>query len=262
MKTVLLVLAHLALVLGQSSCPPEGVYYYSDPDQCDAYYECKEGVQTAGVQLCPDGLLFNDKFTDGRYPCFYHPEVDCGTRSRTQPPQPTEFCDHQWGYFGSGDSAQCGYFHNCVNGVPFKVDCPYGLAFSSATYRCEWPDQSPDCDSAAYLGFSCPIVDGAQFLLKGYSQHRSPRSCQEFFICVNGSPRVQSCQLGLVFDEVNRTCVEPELVQGCENFYTPEELALYREQRERARITQERRQAEFQVLREQLAERKRQQQNN
>lgn len=46
-----------------------------------------------------------------------------------------------------------------------------------------------------------------------------------------------------------------------ENYYTPEELATYREQRERARIAEERRQAELQALREQLAERRRQQQN-
>lgn len=65
----------------------------------------------------------------------------------TEPAQPTELCAHQWGYFGSGDSAQCGYFYNCVNGFPFRVDCPIGLAFSSATYRCEWPDESPDCDA-------------------------------------------------------------------------------------------------------------------
>lgn len=46
-----------------------------------------------------------------------------------------------------------------------------------------------------------------------------------------------------------------------QNYYTPEELALYREQRERERIAAEKRQAELQALREQLAERRRQQQN-
>lgn len=69
--------------------------------------------------------------------------------------------------------------------------------------------------AAAFLGFSCPNdVSDLQVLLRGYSQFRSPRNCREFFICVNGSPRVQFCQLGLVFDEVTRTCVEPELVPG------------------------------------------------
>ncbi|XP_050692032.1 protein obstructor-E-like [Eriocheir sinensis] len=259
MKVLFSLLACAALAAGQS-CPPEGVQYFPDSSQCDRYTECREGVATD--QLCPDGLLFNDKITDGRYPCFYEPEVDCGSRTQRQPAQPTEFCAHQWGYFGSGDSAQCGYFYNCVNGFPFRVDCPAGLAFSSATYRCEWPDESPDCDAAAFLGFSCPADVGSnQLLLLGFQQFRSPRDCREFFICVGTSPRVQYCQLGLVFDEVNKTCVEPELVQGCQDYYTPEELALYREQREKARVAAERRQAELQALREKLAERRRQQQS-
>ena len=68
-------------VLGQS-CPPEGVQYFPDNEQCDKYYECRNGV--GSEKLCPDGLLFNDQITDGRYPCFYPPEVDCGSRSRTR----------------------------------------------------------------------------------------------------------------------------------------------------------------------------------
>lgn len=68
------------LAAAGQSCPPEGVQYFADSSQCDRYTECREGVATE--QLCPDGLLFNDKVTDGRYPCFYEPEVDCGTRTQ------------------------------------------------------------------------------------------------------------------------------------------------------------------------------------
>lgn len=45
-----------------------------------------------------------------------------------------------------------------------------------------------------------------------------------------------------------------------ENYYTPDELALYREQREKSRIAQEKREAELNELRKQLADRRRQQQ--
>ena len=68
-------------VLSQS-CPPKGIVYFADPDQCDKYYECKNGV--GSDKLCPDGLLFDDKVTDGRYPCFFRPEVDCGSRFLTR----------------------------------------------------------------------------------------------------------------------------------------------------------------------------------
>ncbi|XP_042239288.1 protein obstructor-E-like [Homarus americanus] len=256
MKLLVCLLACAALAASQS-CPPEDVHFFSDSQYCDRYVECREGVQTE--QQCPDGLLFNDQVTNGRYPCDYPAEVDCGSRSKTQTPQPTENCGHQWGYFGSGDPQQCGFFYNCVDGVSHLINCPAGLAFSSFSYRCEWPDESPDCDSAAFLGFSCP-AESNTLALGGYTQHSSPRDCRQFFICVNSSPRLQFCQLGLVFDEVTYTCVDPQYVSGCENYYTPEELELYREQRERQRLAEERRREELEELRQQLAQRRRQQQ--
>ncbi|XP_063840589.1 protein obstructor-E-like [Scylla paramamosain] len=213
MKTLLVLAAHLALVLSQS-CPLGGARYLPDRDQCDKYYECINGVKYE--RLCPDGLLFHDKITDGRYPCLYPNEVDCGSRTRRQPPQPTENCPHQWGYFGSGDRAQCGFFFNCVNGVAYRQDCPPGLAFSSVTYRCEWPDESPDCDAVAFLGFSCPATPG----VSGYTQHKSHRDCREYFVCDNGNPRAHYCELGLVYNEATQQCADPSLVQGCQDYYS------------------------------------------
>ena len=46
----------------------------------DRYSECREGV--ASEHQCPDGLLFNDEVTNGRYPCDYPAEVHCGSRSK------------------------------------------------------------------------------------------------------------------------------------------------------------------------------------
>ena len=37
---------------------PERNGYFPDPEQCDLYYECIDGVPEA--KLCPDGLLFED----------------------------------------------------------------------------------------------------------------------------------------------------------------------------------------------------------
>ncbi|KAK4311520.1 hypothetical protein Pmani_016988 [Petrolisthes manimaculis] len=259
MRVLVCFLASMVALAAGQNCPPEGVEYYPDNSECDRYSECRDGVYSE--HLCPDGLLFNDRITNGRYPCEYTTEVNCEGRTGQQPAQPTEYCPRQWGYYGSGDAAQCGFFHNCVNGQAFKVNCPAGLAFSSSTYRCEWPDESIDCDSEAFLGFSCPPAgNNIQVLLRGFPQFRSPRDCRQFFICVNESPRLQFCQLGLVFNEETYTCDEPETVRGCETYYTPEELALYREQREKTRLAQERRQEQLNELRQQLAERRRQQQ--
>ncbi|KAG7176355.1 obstructor-E-like 2 [Homarus americanus] len=215
---------------------------------------------SAGRASRPSSNVLTDSSSTIRSPTAATP-VTTPPRSTVAPgvKLPTENCGHQWGYFGSGDPQQCGFFYNCVDGVSHLINCPAGLAFSSFSYRCEWPDESPDCDSAAFLGFSCP-AESNTLALGGYTQHSSPRDCRQFFICVNSSPRLQFCQLGLVFDEVTYTCVDPQYVSGCENYYTPEELELYREQRERQRLAEERRREELEELRQQLAQRRRQQQ--
>ncbi|KAF2348055.1 Chitin binding domain [Trinorchestia longiramus] len=203
----------LELLMVSQKCPPEDVHYYADSQFCDRYSECREGVPSE--QQCPDGLLFDDTITDGRYPCTYPSDVDCGSRSKTQPPQPTENCGHQWGYFSSRSKSECGYFYTCVDGREFRFDCPEGLAFSSYTYRCEYPDESPDCDAEDYLGFSCPSEpDQAQLLTIGTPRYRSSRDCRQFFLCVGASPRLQTCDLGRVFNDDIHACDEPENVKG------------------------------------------------
>lgn len=68
-----------------------------------------------------------------------------------EPPQPTEDCPHQYGYYKIGDASNCGQFMNCVEGRGYTFDCPEGLAFNGDTYRCDWPDQVPSCDPECNL---------------------------------------------------------------------------------------------------------------
>lgn len=71
-----------------------------------------------------------------------------------EPAQPTDQCPNQFGYFKLGDQRNCSYFRNCVNGVGYDFQCPDGLAWSSQTYRCEWPDEVEDCDAEGIKNFS------------------------------------------------------------------------------------------------------------
>ncbi|KAL7638293.1 UNVERIFIED_CONTAM: hypothetical protein RMT77_010857 [Armadillidium vulgare] len=229
--------------LGQS-CEKDEVIYYPDSQQCDRYTECRDGI--VSEQLCPDGLVFNDKVKNGAYPCSYPSEVDCSSRTKLQPAQPTQHCGRAWGYYGSGDRSVCDLFWNCVDGREFQFACPEGLAFSSSTYRCEWPEDSPDCDAAAFLGFSCPAVrDESQFLLVGTPRYSSPRDCRKYFLCVGQAPRLHTCDLGTVFNDEIHGCDEPEHVGGCENYYPREELAEIRARKEKRRLAQEKRQEEY-----------------
>lgn len=70
-----------------------------------------------------------------------------------EPAQNTDECPHQYGYFKIGDNANCGQFINCAAGRAYVFECPEGLAFHSGSYRCDWPDQVPDCDPEGIFCF-------------------------------------------------------------------------------------------------------------
>ncbi|XP_049952536.1 protein obstructor-E-like [Schistocerca serialis cubense] len=217
-RTVAIVaVAFAAQVLGQLrggggfTCPEKNGRFPS-PQQCDAYIECEEGVATE--KLCPDGLLFNPKARFFAYPCQYPVNVDCEGRSALQPPQSTEDCPRQYGYFLRGDTSNCGKFVNCAAGVGYEFDCPEGLAFNADTLLCDWPDQVPTCDAEAFLGFRCPEPNGRY---DDFQFFRSPADCQKYFICVNGRPRLYSCGDGDAFNEEFGGCDGIENVTACNN---------------------------------------------
>ena len=51
--------------------------FFPDPEQCDLYYECVEGV--AAPTLCLDGLMFDDT-SSIEAKCDYPFNTDCGVR--------------------------------------------------------------------------------------------------------------------------------------------------------------------------------------
>ncbi|XP_038208911.1 protein obstructor-E-like [Zerene cesonia] len=188
---------------------------YSIPGSCDRYIECLNG--TAEEKVCPDGLRYNPNVKFNVYPCQYPIDVPCLGRSALQPAQPTTECPHQFGYFKTGDNRNCGTFKNCVNGVAYEFNCPEGLAFSSDTYRCEWPDLVSDCDAEAFLGFRCPEVPISKELgpPAGFRFYRSPEDCQKYFICIDGRPRRLACGGYTAFDELSESCVAADEVSAC-----------------------------------------------
>lgn len=199
---------------GGVSCPERNGTFPTST--CDGYIECKDGV--GEEKLCPDGLLFNPEVRG--YPCQYPIDVDCAGRTATQPAQPTEECPHQYGYFRLGDATHCGQFMNCAAGRGFTFDCPEGLAFNAASYRCDWPDQVPDCDAEAY--FSCPPPAKGFFGFgEEYRFFRSPADCQRYFVCIEGKPRAYVCGEGQAFNELTNTCDGAENVTGCAQNYNP-----------------------------------------
>lgn len=132
----------------------------------------------------------------------------------SEPADPSPDCPHQYGYFKIGDQSHCGQFMNCVDGRGYVFDCPEGLAFNPESYRCDWPDQVPDCDAEAFLGFRCPEVKNNFFSAGKLRFYRSVTDCHHYYLCVNGRPRLQNCGEGNAFNELIDTCDAAENVTG------------------------------------------------
>lgn len=108
---------------------------------------------------------------------------------------------------------------NCADGRGYTFDCPDGLAFNQETYRCDWPDQVPDCNAEKFLGFSCPPEPKVAGL--GQSEirfYRSPSSCQKYFVCLEGRPRMYNCGEGNAFNDLINGCDGAENVTNCDSF--------------------------------------------
>lgn len=58
---------------------PEPYGYFADAEQCDKYYECKDGEITE--KLCPDGMVFND-YSSEYEKCDLPFNIDCTSRPK------------------------------------------------------------------------------------------------------------------------------------------------------------------------------------
>ena len=67
----------LNAVPGAAFTCPQKFGQFEDPQQCDKYYECDDGV--AKEKLCPDGLMF-DPLNRKVNKCDQPFNVDCGDR--------------------------------------------------------------------------------------------------------------------------------------------------------------------------------------
>lgn len=59
---------------------PESDGFFADPDQCDKYRVCEDGV-IVEEKLCPDGLVFND-FSPAHEKCDLPFNIDCSKRPK------------------------------------------------------------------------------------------------------------------------------------------------------------------------------------
>lgn len=212
-------------------CPePNGLF--ADPEQCDLYYVCVDGVSEAN--LCPDGMLFDDSIRN-REKCVLPHNVDCGAREFVQEPATysDEGCERANGFFDHLDPAVCDRFYSCDNGTAHEMPCANPLVFDITVGSCvRKENRSPEakvCDAEGEVGalktidgFTCPgkEVIGPQNLVQQHPVYPHPSDCQYFFTCYFGKePNKFGCPKGDVFDALSLTCKTTEEVPECGCWY-------------------------------------------
>jgi len=173
-------------------------------EYCDYYYECDPSTGEAILQACPNGLAFAGSKRGVVSNCDYPHRVGCpdGQRVMGQQPIGSENCQWQYGVFPHATS--CTRYWQCWNGTATIQQCPFSLLYNDVIHSCDWPDNVPDCQKHPICKDS---PNGAVAIEK---------SCQRYWLCVGGYPRLQRCPAGLAFTPTNMRCELAQTVAGCE----------------------------------------------
>merc|ERR1712106_24816 len=180
-------------LIGKEACK-SGAKTVGHESTCDLYYECYEGQ--GFLTSCPNGLVYAN---DGRFGligvCDYPHNVPCLGREERNPPQSTEHCDWLYGIFGHETS--CTRYWTCWNGTATEQFCIGGLLYNEETHACDWPQNVAGCQKHP--------------LCKDDANGNVPlgKSCNRYWACQGGYPRLQRCPAMLVFDKSRKRCMTP-----------------------------------------------------
>jgi len=166
---------------------------------CDHFYQlngCSGSDDQAILRSCPNGLIYTGNGRSGLIGvCDYPHRVDCVGSERHNPPISTEHCDWLYGIFGHETS--CTRYWTCWNGTATEQFCIGGLLYNEETHACDWPQNVGGCQKHP--------------LCKDDPNGNVPlgKSCNRYWACQGGYPRLQRCPAMLVFDKNRKRCVSP-----------------------------------------------------
>ncbi|XP_071546402.1 protein obstructor-E-like isoform X1 [Panulirus ornatus] len=165
-----------------------------DITYCDRYWECIGNEPH--LFDCPNGLVFvgrNRGIADG---CDYPWRGPyCVDKELANPPISTAHCGWLYGIFGHETS--CTRYWTCWNGTSTEQFCIGGLLYSEDTHACDWPQNVAGCQKHPL----CKDDPNANVPLG--------QSCERYWACQGGYPRLQRCPATLVFNKLSRRCVNP-----------------------------------------------------
>uniref|UniRef100_A0A023F9L5 Putative cuticular protein analogous to peritrophins 3-d2 n=2 Tax=Triatoma infestans TaxID=30076 RepID=A0A023F9L5_TRIIF len=166
----------------------------ADATYCDRYWECQDGQPE--LYDCPNGLVYAGKNRGVTEGCDYPWRANyCEGKTQANGPIGRLHCDWLYGIFGHETS--CTRYWTCWNGTATEQLCIGGLLYNENTHSCDWPEN----------------VDGCQKhpLCNEDANGNVPlgKSCNRYWQCQGGYPRLQRCPAMLVFDKRTLRCVVP-----------------------------------------------------
>ncbi|CAH0722248.1 unnamed protein product, partial [Brenthis ino] len=167
----------------------------ADDKYCDKFWECENGQS---VQYdCPNGLVFAGKHRGVTEGCDYPWRSNYCEYPKVQinPPIGTEHCDWLYGIFGHETS--CTRYWTCWNGTATEQLCIGGLLYNENAHSCDWPENVDGCQKHPL----CNEDPNGNVPLG--------KSCNRYWQCQGGYPRLQRCPAMLVFDRRSLRCVVP-----------------------------------------------------
>jgi len=160
---------------------------------CDKYYQC---IDEQVLEFdCPNGLVYAGKGRGLLAPCDYEYNIDCIDRPNRNAAIQTNHCDWLYGIFGHETS--CTRYWSCWNGTSTELYCVGGLLFNEETHSCDWPQFVAGCQQHPL----CADNPNGNVPLG--------KSCERYWKCLGGYPRLQRCPAGLVFDKIALRCTNP-----------------------------------------------------
>jgi len=205
MKAFICVLFALAVssAMGQNSQPDPcstKSKMVGDVTYCDRYWVCVDDQPE--LVDCPNGLTFAGKGVGLTENCDYPWRGrSCEDKTLANPPITVGPCDYKYGIFGHEES--CIRYWSCWNSTATEQFCPGGLLYSEEKHACDWPENVGGCQKHP--------------LCKDDANGNVPlgKSCNRYWACQGGYPRLQRCPATLVFDRRVLRCVIPP-TEDCE----------------------------------------------
>lgn len=141
------------------------------------------------------------------------------------PPIGTDHCDWLYGIFGHETS--CTRYWTCWNGTATEQLCIGGLLYNERSHSCDWPENVDGCQKHRKLLLQINriffnILNYFLALCNEDANGNVPlgKSCNRYWQCQGGYPRLQRCPAMLVFDRRSLRCVVPP-TEDCDIPTTP-----------------------------------------